>query len=70
MKIQIEATPHITQLDGVECRAWRGITEDGVECVVLVHRIAVRLDADARRFDRELREKLPPGQPIELRHIL
>jgi hypothetical protein len=56
MKITIESTDEIVTIDGVECRHWKGTTENGTPCEVFVHRIAVRDDAkDA--FDRELREK-------------
>jgi len=70
MKLQIEATQHITKIGGVECRLWEGVTEGGVACKVFVHRVAVHNDLDLSQFERELLEKLPPGRAIDLRHIL
>lgn len=70
MKIQIEATEHITKIQGVPVRLWRGVTESGSECHVFVHRIAVPEGQDSSEFEAELREKLPPGQVIDLRLIL
>lgn len=70
MEIQITATPHTTHIDGVPCRLWEGVTADGTKCKVFVHRIAVHNDDDSSQFERELAEQLPPGVPIDLRHIL
>lgn len=70
MKIQIESTDQFTTLDGVPVRVWKGATEAGTACFVFVHRLAVRDDADASEFDRELREELPPGQWLDLRKVL
>lgn len=70
MKITITATEHLTEIDGVPVRAWDGVTEAGIACVVFIHRIAVRGDADCTEFERELGEKMPTGKTIPLRMIL
>lgn len=70
MKITIVSTDQITEIDGVPVRAWLGVTEDGIECDVFVHRVAVRDDRDCGRFEAELKEKLPPGRMVPLRLIL
>jgi len=54
MKIQIEATDQLTQMDGIPVRVWNGMTERGIPCLVMVHRVIVRTDADTERFEREL----------------
>ena len=61
MQIQIESTEIITSLDGFECRLWKGVTADGIECKVFVHRIAVDQSFDLTQFDRDLAEQLPPA---------
>jgi len=66
MRITIEATGLLTELDGVECRLWEGVTDQGTPCKVFVHRVAVHEDQDASAFDVELAEKLPPGRPATL----
>lgn len=63
MQIQIEATSDIVIVGGVRCRRWKGVTERGIECEVLVHRIAVLKDLDSEQFDQELVEQLPPSRP-------
>jgi hypothetical protein len=70
MKITIESTEKTTRLDSVEVRVWEGVTEDGVPCHVFVHRLCVREDNDAARFDAELQAKLPPGRYIPLSLML
>ena len=70
MKIQIEATDKLTQIDGVPVRLWEGVTELGTKCKVFVHRIAVHKDEDSEQFDLELTEQMLPGRYVELRNIL
>ena len=70
MKITIESTDQLTRIDGVPVRIWEGVTEDGVRCKVMVHRLAVANDEDSSRFDRELAEQLPPGRFLPLSRIL
>jgi hypothetical protein len=70
MKLTIEATEKLTTMDGVQVRLWMGRTEDGVECCVFVHRMAVHKSLDASALERVLVEQMPPGVSIPLRHIL
>jgi hypothetical protein len=70
MKITITSTDVTTRIDGVPVRLWEGVTEDGISCKVLVHRIAVRDEHDASRFERELKEQLPPARSVPLYQIL
>jgi hypothetical protein len=70
MKITITATDQITKIDGVLVRVWDGITEGGVACKVLVHRLVVAPGANAAEFERALQEELPPGRVIDLRYVL
>lgn len=70
MKITIEATDQITSYEGVQVRVWNGTTEGGIPCLVFVHRVAVHKNHDAREFERELHEKMPPALPVSLRDVL
>lgn len=70
MKIEMVATEKLTNIDGVPVRLWEGTTERGTKCKVFVHRIAVHNDDDASQFETELREQVPPGVMVDLRHIL
>jgi hypothetical protein len=70
MRITIDATEYITDIDGVPVRVWEGVTERGIPCKVMVHRVAVRDDQDCTQFDRELKETLPPGRRVALGMVL
>lgn len=70
MKITIESTPTITEIDGVPVRVWMGTTGAGTHCKVFVHRIAVLMTEDTAAFDAELKEQLPPGRYVPLSSIL
>lgn len=80
MKLTLESTAEIVEVDGVECRRWVGRTETGVECFAFIHRLAVAPGADARQFRAELQlmsrpkksdqELGMPSLPISMRHIL
>jgi hypothetical protein len=70
MKLTIEATDKLTQMDGVAVRVWTGRTESGIPCTVFVHRIAVSNSENSEQFDRELKEQLPPGRTFDLRQVL
>jgi len=64
LKIEIEATETITEIDGVPVRLWEGKTESGIPCKVFVHRIAVHVDQDNAQFEQELLEQMPPSEVI------
>lgn len=70
MEIQIKATEHVTEIQGVPCRLWEGQTSSGVKCKVFVHRIMVHKDEDASEFEKELVEQMPPAIRITLSDIL
>jgi len=70
VKLQIESTDEVLDVDGVKCRIWRGVSERGVQCFVFVHRLAVHIDEDSEQFDRELLDQLTPGRVIPLNKIL
>lgn len=58
--MQITATEHLTEIEGVPVRLWNGVTEAGTPCLVFVHRVP----------EAELQRQLPPGVQIGLRQIL
>jgi hypothetical protein len=61
MKITIESTDIITDIDGVMCRVWRGVTERGVQCDLAIPRLRVLREDDHREFEDEL-AALPSGR--------
>ena len=60
MRIAIESTPSVTEIDGVQCRIWHGVTASGTRCTVLVQRLVVAEGEDQDRCRHELRELEPP----------
>lgn len=73
MKITIESTSKIVQLNNVPARIWEGKTESGIPVHCYVTRIAVDGDQDCAQFQEELQEHKPPSAEIEaipLRMIL
>jgi len=68
MRLSIESTGDLVSVRGVVCRRWIGKSDDGVECEVFVHRVAVREDLEQAEFARELLERprehgALPGRP-------
>jgi hypothetical protein len=76
MKVTMESTSKIVQLNGVPARIWEGTTETGIPCHVYVTRIAVAEGLQPeqyRDFEVELSETRKPSAEIEaipLRMIL
>lgn len=63
MKITLESTPTLTEINGQECRVWRGTTERGIAITAFIPAIAVDAMADQAQFSAELIET---GAPREL----
>lgn len=63
MKIEIESTETITEIDGIPVRLWNGVTESGIPCKVFVRLLAVAKTEDTSCFEADLKEQLPPGRP-------
>jgi len=68
MKITIENTTKIVDLNGVPARIWEGTTESGIPVHCFITRIAVPKDADESTlacFARELEEQRAPSAMID-----
>jgi hypothetical protein len=61
MKITIESTGRIVNLEGIDCRLWEGTTERGVKIECLIPRVAARDDQDLSQFEAELKEQRAPS---------
>jgi hypothetical protein len=64
MKIAIESTAKVVNLNGVPARIWEGKTETGIPVHCYVTRIAVARDEDCSQFERELQEHRPPSVDV------
>lgn len=60
MKMTIESTTKIVEVNGVPARVWQGTTERGVPIVALITSVAVERDQDQTEFDADLQEHAPP----------
>lgn len=73
MKLTIENTTKVVELNGVPARIWEGHTESGIPVHCYITRVAVHNDHDHTQFERELAEQRTPSadvQAIPLRLIL
>jgi hypothetical protein len=75
VKITIEPTDMIVDIDHVTARIWEGTTDDGVPVMCFITRISPQTHDEAvnRRFAAELQETRAPSlaaQVIPLRLIL
>ncbi len=70
MKMTIESTTKIVEINGVPCRLWEGVSEGGVKLHCFITRIGVAESEDCTVFERELKECRPPTVVIPLSMIL
>ena len=64
MKITLESTTKIVELNGVPARIWEGKTATGTPVICLVTRVAVAADLPQEvhdQFTDELQECVPPS---------
>jgi hypothetical protein len=62
--IQIRPTDQLLNIDGVDVRLWRGTTDQGQNCLVLVHCVAIDADQDQTAITETLGPELPPPATI------
>ena len=65
MKITIESTSKVVQLNGLPARIWEGFTESGIPVHCYITRIAVQKDLDTSEFEKELQGHRVPSPEIE-----
>lgn len=60
MRITIESTRKIVEVNGVPARVWQGTTAKGVPITCLITRVAVERTADASELEKDLDEQAAP----------
>lgn len=70
MKITIESTTQMTEINGVPARIWEGTTDSGIPIHCYIALVAVASDADTTQFERELESCRAPTVVIPARLIL
>jgi hypothetical protein len=61
VKLTIESTSKIVEVNGVPARVWEGTSERGVKVICFVTRVAVDKADDCAQFEAELQEHKPPS---------
>jgi hypothetical protein len=64
MKITVESTTQIVEINGVPCRLWEGHTERGIAIHCFITRVAVEDTLDTSQFEQELAEQRPPAAKL------
>lgn len=64
MKITIESTEKIIDIEGVPARIWEGQTESGIEVHCFVTRISPQTHDNIEQFEQELKEQKAPSAAV------
>jgi hypothetical protein len=64
MKITINGTTMIVELDGIARRVWEGHTASGIPVHCFIPRVAVADGLDHSEFERELEEQRAPSPEV------
>jgi len=73
VKLIIESTSKMVEINGIPARVWEGHTDSGIPVHCFITRVAVHKDHDASQFEKELTEHAAPSfeiAAIPLRMIL
>ena len=65
MKIEIQNTTKIVELNGVPARVWEGTTESGIPVHCFVTRISPQSHENIEDFESELQEVSPPSAGVQ-----
>lgn len=64
MKVTLQSTDKIVQLNGVPARVWEGESSSGIKVHAFITRVAVGKDEDCVEFEKELKECGPPSSAV------
>lgn len=65
MRITVESTTKVVEVNGVPARVWEGHTESGIPIHCMITRVMVDLDEDRAQFEAEL-ERHRPAQNADI----
>jgi hypothetical protein len=60
MKVTIESTKEVVDIDGVQTRLWKGTTDTGIVVHCFIHRICPQRHDQLEQFEAELIEQPKP----------
>ena len=61
MKVSLESTTKIVELNGMPARIWEGETDSGIKVHAFITRIAALITENLAQFEAELKECSPPS---------
>jgi hypothetical protein len=61
LKLTLESTTRMVEINGVPARIWEGQSESGIHVVAAITRVAVERSEDTSQFEAELEECRPPS---------
>lgn len=65
MKVTLESTSKIVQLNSMPARIWEGKTDSGIVVHAFITRIAIDKDEpNSEQFEKELKEVVPPSAGV------
>ena len=64
MKIEIESTEKIVELNGVPARIWEGKTTSGIPVHCFITRISPQSNDNIEQFEMELKEQRSPSAGV------
>ena len=65
MKIILENTSKVVDLNGVAARIWEGETDSGIPVHAFITRVGVLKQHDQTQFEKELSETRAPSKEVE-----
>lgn len=63
MKVTLESTTKVVEVDGKPTRVWEGRTDSGIAMHAFINLVAVKFSEDLSQFEAELFEHRPPRNP-------
>jgi hypothetical protein len=70
MKITLESTSQIVEINGVPARLWEGKTERGVPIQAFIAKVSVAAHHDSGEMESELKESAPPSAIFRTLHAM
>jgi len=64
MKITIESTSTIVELNGIPARIWEGTTDKGITVHAFIIRLGVKKNQNLNDFEKDLQECAAPSAEI------
>ncbi len=65
MKVYLESTSKMVEVNGVPARIWEGTTASGISVHAFITRIAISEAADQEQFQKELLECRQPSADVQ-----